>query len=250
MTQPTTASIPSNTQLSLPKANTIDHTNPDSITRFLSGIASAFTSTTLTRAFLTETDNTPPPYPSPLLNKARILRHFSPGITSAARDNAILLEAGDYSALAVWETTKYTGVPFAHQLQTVGKIRGEWRDRVHELKVKYLGTRRNENGEEILNPHYHLGFLVRNPEVPPVTGAISAVTRPMLEEAVREGVPVWLEATYEHAVAIYEHYGFRTVEVVTVGAGSRNTEGWPEEGGSGTKGWAMIFDAHLRGEVD
>lgn len=240
---------PSDTPSPPPKANVIDHTNPETFNRFLSGIATAFANSALSRAFTTEIDNTPPPYPSPTINKDRILRHFTPGITNLASENAILLEAGDFSALAVWETTKYTGLPFAQQQSVIGPIRAAWREKVAALKAKHIGMIKSSDGRDTLKPHYHLGFLVRNPEVSTVPGAISAVIKPILADAVKEGVPVWLEATYDHAVAVYEHYGFRVVEVVTVGAGKRNSEGWPEEGGSGTRGWAMIFDGHLRDQV-
>lgn len=112
-----------------------------------------------------------------------------------------------------------------------------------------MRTTHGENGEETqeIKPFYHLGFLVRNPTVQTVPGAISAVMRPWLKRAEDEGVPVWLEATYEHAVEVYQHYGFRLVEIVRIGVGSRSEEGWPEEGGKGTCGYCMIYDGHLRG---
>lgn len=233
--------------LSPPIAKRVTFTDPATATRFLSGIASGFVDTYLTRAFITEMDDTPSPYPSPLVDQARVYKHFAPFITSAVENNAILLEAGNFSALAVWETTTFTGKPITSQeMSSVGPIRRAWRTAVPAIKEKYLGTRIDEEGNKVLKPHYHLGFLARNPEVPGVPGAISAVVKPMLQEAVKEGVPVWLEATYEHAVAVYTNYGFRVVEIVTVGQGSRDSLGWPEEGGSGVKGWMMIYDGHLR----
>lgn len=231
----------------LPIANRVDLTDPTTSHRFQSGIASAFIDSRLSIAFISEIDSTPPPYPSPSIDRARMLHHLGPGVTGAAEGNAVLLEAGDFSALAVWETPSFTGQPFASQHSpNIGPIRGSWRRIVREAKIKYLGTRINEQGEEVLNPHYHLDFLVRNPEVPRVPGAISAVIKPMLQEAVKEGVPAYLQATYEHAVEVYESYGFRVVEVVTVGEGKRSASGWPEEGGPGVKGWMMLFDGHLR----
>lgn len=232
------------------KASIVDYTDSAAFNRVLSGIASAFTSARLSIAFMTEIDGTPPPYPSPSIDQARVLRHLSPGITNTASHNAIILEAGDFSAIAIWETTTYTGEPFTAQLQDVGPLRGDWRRKVNDLKTLHLGTKIDKEGNKVLNPHYHLGFLVRNPEVPYVPDAISAVIKPMLQQAIREGVPVWLEATYEHAVEVYEHYGFRIVEVVTIGKGSRNELGWPENGGRGTKAWTMILDGHLSGSAD
>lgn len=251
MENSTSPNLPKKEPLSLPSATVVDFTDPAASARFISGIASAFIDTRLSIAFIAEIDDTPPPYPSPLIDHARMSRHLTPGITNAAQDNAILLEAGGFSALAVWETTTYSGQPFTNQvLIDIGPIRGFWRKRVNELKAQYLGTKVDEQGTKVLNPHYHLGFLVRNPEVPHVPGAISAVVKPMLREAVKEGVPVWLEATYEHAVDVYLSFGFRVVEVVMVGQGKRNRLGWPEDGGSGVKAWMMIYDGHLRGDAE
>ncbi|KAK5071868.1 hypothetical protein LTR64_004353 [Lithohypha guttulata] len=229
------------------QVNHIDLNDEPSLTRFLNGIAAAFTNTHLSRAFITEIDNTPPPYPSPTINTSRLRRHLSPGITDGARSGAELVEAENFSALAVWETTTYRGVPFSETMRDVGPIREEWRRKIRELKERYIGMKRKEeDGTEGFKPFYHLGFLCRNPEEVNVQGAISAVVRPWLRRAEEEGVPVWLEATYERAVEVYEHFGFRLVEVVTVGEGARNAEGWPEEGGAGVNGYAMIYDAHLR----
>lgn len=233
---------------SVPKVTLVDYTDPTTFNRLLSGIASAFISTPISRAFITEIDNTPPPYPSPSFNKVRLLQHITPGITTSASQDAVLVESGDFSAIAVWETTTYKGVPFSAQFKNVGPLRQAWRDRVGHLKSIHIGTRVNDAGETVIKPHYHLSFLVRNPEVPHVPGAVRAVVQPFLDEAVKEGVPVWLEATYEHAVEVYEHFGFRTIEIVKIGVGTRNVEGWPEEGGSGARGWTMIYDPHLRGQ--
>ena len=100
--------------------------------------------------------------------------------------------------------------------------------------------------ERKLKPHWHLNFLARDPAKANIRGAISAVMLPFLERAREEGVPVWLEATYPHAVAIYEHYGFRVCEEVVVGAGKVGPDGWPKEGGEGVRAWGMIFDGHLQ----
>lgn len=216
-----------------------------SLDRFLDGIAAAFHDTRLSRAFITEIDDTPPPYPSPTFNIPRIRRHIGPGITDAFAAGAELVEAGDYSALAVWETTAYRGKPFSETLRNVGPVREQWRMQIRVLKEKHIGF---ESGTKQLKPFYYLGFLVRNPEVEKVPGALSAVMKPWLQRAEAENVPVWLEATMERAVQIYEHYGFRLVETVRVGEGLRSAEGWPEEGGRGVCGYAMIYDQHLRAD--
>ncbi|KAK5086153.1 hypothetical protein LTR70_010388 [Exophiala xenobiotica] len=239
MAQPSTEQAPL-------KVNSIDPDHEPSMNRFLDGIAASFSNTMLSRAFITEIDNTPPPYPSPSINGPRIRRHLTPGITDGAHSGAELVEAGDFSALALWETTSYRGVPFTDSLRNVGPIRGEWRTKVRQCKEKYIGLETKGDGKEDFKPFYHLGFLARNPDQKAVPGAISAVVKPWLKRAEEEGVPVWLEATYEHAVDVYKNWGFRLVETIRIGEGSRSAEGWPEEGGEGVCGYAMIYDAHLK----
>ena len=231
---------------STPKVSYIPKNDQAALDKFLDGMATAFSSTPLSRAFITEIDDTPPPYSASTVTPARIREHIAPGITDGFRDGAELVEAGDYSALAVWETTEYRGKPFTEQATNVGLVREHWRRTVSELKSKYIGKEVKEDGSEDYKPFYHLGFIVRNPTVPNVPGSISAVMRPWLKRAEEEGVPVWLEATYEHAVDVYKHFGFRLVETVTVGEGCRSSEGFPEEGGPGVFAYAMIYDKHLK----
>lgn len=236
---------PSNEQTPL-KVNPIDPNDETSMNRFFDGIAASFTNTMLSRAFITEVDNTPPPYPSPSINTTRIRRHITPGITDGAHSGAELVEAGDFSALALWETTAYKGAPFTDSMRNVGPIREEWRAKIRQCKEKHIGLETKEDGKQDFRPFYHLGFLARNPDQTSVPGAITAVVKPWLRRAEEEGVPVWLEATYEHAVDVYTHWGFRLVEVVRIGQGARNADGWPEEGGAGVCGYAMIYDGHLK----
>lgn len=225
----------------------IDPNDEPSLNRFLDGMAAGFANAALSRAFITEIDNTPPPYPSPAFNVPRVRRHIAQGITDSAHHGAELVEAGDFSALAVWETTSYRGVPFSERMRNIGPVREEWRTKVQAMKEKYIGTSTSAAGVQELKPFYHLGFLARNPlQENSVKGAISAVIRPWLERAEKEGVPIWLEATYDHAVDVYKHYGFRLVETLKIAVGSRNAVGWPEEGGEGVCGYCMIYDRHLR----
>lgn len=229
------------------EAKQINVDDEASLNHFLDGMAAGFANAALSRAFICEIDNTPPPYPSPTFNAARVRRHLSQGITDGARRGSELVEAGNFSSLAVWETTSYKGLPFSETLKNIGPIREEWRTKIKELKEKHIGTVTKEDGTTELNPFYHLGFLARNPlQTENVKGAISAVVKPWLERAEKEGVPVWLEATYSHAVEVYQHYGFRLVEEIRIGVGKRNALGWPEDGGEGVCGYGMIYDPRSR----
>lgn len=230
----------------LPAAKPVAPPGTDEFEQFLTVLAATFEHTEMTFMFLTEVDNTPPPYPSTSIDRGRIRRYIEPGIRSIAENGGILLQAGDMSAVAVWEPPGFRGKAFSDQVITAGPIRRHWTEAVRALKEEYLGIKLPETGAVTLRPHYHLGFLGRNPDIPSVPGAISALVKPFLDQARQEGVPAWLEATDAYAVSIYEHYGFRLVKKVIIGAGKRNPQGWPEEGGAGVPGHPMIFDSHLQ----
>jgi hypothetical protein len=201
------------------------------IERVIDVITASFTRVPLSNTFLIEIDGTPPPYPSPSIDLARRRRHFADGIRSGYESGSTCLQAGDWSAVAIWEAPDFKGKPFTH-MGSAGPIRNAWRDRVQAAKEKYLQGK----------PFWHLAFLARNPHGPAVAGAISALVKPVLEKAKAEGVPVWLEAVDERGVAIYTHWGFELVDHVVVGAGTHGTHGWPEEGGPGVSGYCMIFN--------
>jgi hypothetical protein len=76
-----------------------------------------------------------------------------------------------------------------------------------------------------------------------LTGAVRALVSPFLDRARAEKVPVWLEATNEHARDVYAHLGFTFVEEFRSGKGVVNSEGWVQENGEGEGVviYAMIF---------
>jgi hypothetical protein len=176
-----------------------------------------------------------------------------------AEQNAILTEAGDWAAVASWEPPLYSGPPFSRAKSNPGPILSEWRVAVARMRAQYVGYAEEgapgpgpEKGapqEEVrkLKSHYHLSFLARVPGREHVEGAVSAVMLPFLARAREEGVPVWLEATYPHAVAVYQHYGFQICEEVTIGVGRVGADGWPREGGPGVKAWGMLWDGQSVG---
>jgi hypothetical protein len=187
------------------------------------------------------------------------MQHFGRGIrdsvsnpASTAHHNAILTESGDWAAVASWEPPAYTGPPFSQTKPNPGPLLSEWRAAVARMRAQYVGCAdesapdgpglEETTEERKLKPHYHLSFLARVPGREDVKGAIGAVVLPFLAKAREEGLPVWLEAAYPHAVAVYEHYGFRVCEEVTVGVGNVGADGWPKEGGEGIKAWGMLWD--------
>ena len=196
------------------------------VARFTDIISTSFHAVPLTNAFIVEIDNTPPPYPSPLIDFDRRRRHFATGIQEGADAGAHLIEAGDWSAIASWESPDFNGKPFA-LTGSSGGLRREWKERIAKIKPE---------------KHWHLQFLARNPDIPPVAGSITAVVQPFLDRAKADNVPAWLEAVDERSVKVYEHFGFRLVEKITLGKGKVNSLGWPEEGGEGVSGYCMIKD--------
>ena len=233
-------------------ARQVDGSQPLEVDRAIGIINAAFSTTALTTSFICEIDNTPSPYPSPaVIDAARRRKHFHSGIHEIARAGAVILEAGEWSAVALWEPPGFQGKPFSElKRETLGPIRSEWRDAIKRAKAAHLGFADSSETKDALDPRarfrpfYHLSFLARNPDKPSVHGAISAIIEPYLEKARVEHVPAWLEATTPHAVAIYEHFGFHVVEEVTSGAGHRDENGWPQEGGPGVIAWCMIYDSH------
>ncbi|KIW32761.1 uncharacterized protein PV07_04285 [Cladophialophora immunda] len=110
------------------------------MSNFISIITAAFSSTALTTAFIVDIDGTPPPYPSPLIDAARRERHFSRGILESAASGAELVQAGDWSAIALWETPTYEGKPFIDSKAQPGPLLSEWRGRVKAAKAKHLAV--------------------------------------------------------------------------------------------------------------
>jgi hypothetical protein len=73
-------------------------------------------------------------------------------------------------------------------------------------------------------------------------GAIRAVVDPYLHRARADAVPVWLEATTQHAVDIYIHFGFRLVETIRVSEGTANSRGDLVENGEGFLVYGLIYE--------
>lgn len=233
------------------------------MTHFIDIITAAFASTALTTSFIVDADKTPPPYPSALIDTSRRHRHFSQGIQDSAISDAELVQAGDWSAIALWEPPCFEGKAFIDSKARPGVLLSEWRARVKAAKEKHLSipsnpstdsesaTSSNSDSETApqLRPFYHLSFLARNPSSPRVAGSINAVMAPFLARARAEGVPAWLEATTPQAVKVYLHFGFRVVEEIVLGKGKVDAQGWPavDSNADGVTAWAMVYDPHLKG---
>lgn len=192
---------------------------------------------------------------------------------SAVAENSRLLPAGQLGKPAPrkgnakgvgWRT-----IAAAHGSGAVGPVKKEWKAIVRRGKEKHIGLANPMSGASqtspdpsstisphdrhhhqrhhhhvlpSLNPHYHLDFLARNPNSSKVPGAVSAVVKPLLARARREGRSVWLETSSAEVVSMYEYFGFRTVEEVMVGASKGARDGRLREDGKGIKAWLMLVD--------
>lgn len=243
---------------------------------FISLLSNSYLTTPLTTAFITEIDQTPPTSsPSDVMTPERLTKHFTLGITAAARSNVVLVESGNFTAAALWEPPDFCGIPPSQARRNPGPILQEWRSAARTLKAKYLSlpdtgphsydqpaapsqssgapsedpypTDFNKDIDFETRPFYHLAMIARDPKVDDAKSfeAFKACMDYFLKKAKEEEVPVWLETANESAKTEYENMGFRVCEEVIIGKGRVNAKGWPTKGGEGVKTWAMIWDEHL-----
>jgi hypothetical protein len=71
--------------------------------------------------------------------------------------------------------------------------------------------------------------------------------QPFLTRAHQENVPCWLEATSQHAVDVYTHFGWKIVGDVRIGEGKVGQHGWIKKGDVeeellGIRVWGMIIE--------
>ncbi|KAM7206120.1 hypothetical protein V8F20_002902 [Naviculisporaceae sp. PSN 640] len=232
-------------------ATIVPLTDLPTLTKCLTTLSSAFSVVPCTNAFAAESNQTVHAYVTKTI------------LESIQCHGGVLLQAGDASAVALWEvptpvtgSTTDSGPSRNHDninssdSPSTGDIsmKQEWKTLVRAAKIQYIGVVDSpastlKTGVAVIKPHYHLDFLARNPEVyPKVQGAISAVVRPYLSLAKKEGRNVWLEATSLDVVPLYEYYGFKVVEEILVGKGKVDGKGRLEEGGEGVKARLMVMD--------
>src|SRR5262249_54527043 len=116
-------------------------TSPDKafLDTFISLLSRSYLTTPLTTAFITEIDGTPPTANiSDVMNPERLTKHFTLGITAAARSNVVLIESGNFTAAALWEPPASCAIPPPKARRNPGPILQEWRGAARKLKAKYL----------------------------------------------------------------------------------------------------------------
>ena len=236
--------------LELPPFTHVDPADEKSIAKCTETIGVALGPEPICIALILDIDGLPPGTPRDAVTRDRLCSHFADKVQRNTKAGAIAAQAGNFSAVAIWEPPNFSVKNEPNNRQC--SLLEEWKVRIAKVEAEHLGERKDgvivrdpTTGHAKLRPYWHLNYLVRNAEIPSVPGAISAVVRPFLERARQDGVPVWLEASTLYSASIYEHYGFRMIEKVTIGAGRYGADGWPMLGGEGVSAWAMIYDKHL-----
>lgn len=72
-------------------------------------------------------------------------------------------------------------------------------------------------------------------------GLCSAIMRSFQEMAARDQLPIWLEATTEKSMNLYQNLGWEVVGEGLLGEGKANADGIRCKGGEGVKIWGMIW---------
>lgn len=144
-------------------------------------------------------------------------------------NNTLILEADDFAAVAVWIPPEWDYYPYPDPIDPNLRFA---EDAFHQCAEKFFKG----------GPFWHLTMLAKDPLRPEVKGATSKVMKPVLEDAKRRNIPAALECIDERAREIYEYYGFKTYEIITVGAGKCNPQGYEEKGGQGIKVYYMIYN--------
>lgn len=248
----------------------------DWLDKFISLLSRSYITTPLTTAFITEIDATPSSATrSEVITPERLTKHFTLGITAAARSNVVLAESGDFTAAALWEPPDFCGIPPSQARRNPGPILQEWRKAARDLKAKYLSVPDqgphsydqpaapsqssgapsedpypadfNKDIDYETRPFYHLAMLAKDPEknAKESFAAVVAVFDVFLNKAKEESVPVYLETALEESKKEYEELGFKVAEEVVIGKGRVDSTGWPKEGGEGVRTWALLYDQHL-----
>lgn len=225
-----------------PTVNVVPNDDQEQLDKVTAVITSAFVNTPISLSIIRSVDKAKHGLFQDISFERRF-QHFRPQVEDYAKSNATILEAGDWSAVAIWYTPSH--VSEGHKPGT--ELVRDYLKGCDEAIQRHLREPASELPQ--IRPFYHLEFIARNPDMSSVPGAVSAVIVPFLDRARRENVPVWLEAATQKAVKIYEHYGFRIVEEIRVGVGEYDIDGSNKPGGRGVSVFAMIYDAHLRRNI-
>lgn len=192
-------------------------------------VGAAFAGDAINRAVVLQIDSLPSD--AEISNERRV-EHFLPNIRKRSASGVLLVEAGDWAAVAAWVPPGVEVPP--RDLNTLCPLILEYMEKFSAVEKRHLGDRQ----------HWYLWVIARDPERKE-PGVIRAVMEPYLQKAQEQGLPVWLEATNEHARDVYAYFGFKVVEEVVIGKGSIDENGNLVEGGKGVVIYGMIKEPSL-----
>ena len=153
-------------------------------------------------------------------NYARIQRKTANG--------AIMVEAGDFAAVACWEPPACTLRMEADDGDLLFPAFAQ-RPIMHGFARQSATWRRNAvRGRD----YWHLSLMARDPQRRDVKGAVRSVLEAGIWWAELEGRPIWLEAGNQRAREIYAAFGFKELGVTWHG----------REGGVQVPIWMMIWE--------
>ncbi|KAL2414150.1 hypothetical protein ABEF95_004986 [Exophiala dermatitidis] len=194
------------------------------ITRFAEVIAAAFANDALNRYIYLGRESRPD-HPK-FNNFQERVQYWVSLIRRRFEAGGILLHTYDWAAVALWLRP---GVKKPRPSGTISEGAAEYTEKFEAMKKKYLGDQ----------PYWYLNLIGRAPGRSEKS-AIRNLVEPFMQKARQENIPVWLEATNEHARDVYAYFGFRVAEEVRIGQGVVNAEGFAEPGGEGVRVWGMV----------
>ncbi|OAP62385.1 hypothetical protein AYL99_04588 [Fonsecaea erecta] len=217
---------------------TLDHTTgtvseEQDLHKFAQVIAAAFSNDALNR-YLSMGRESHPDHPK-LANLDHRVQYWLPHIKTRFENGGILIHTFDWAGVALWLPPGIEKPVTNSAAASPGAV--EYRTKFDALKKKYLGDR----------AYWYLNLIARSP-TRSEKGAIRNLVDPFLKKAQEQNMPVWLEATNQHAREVYTHLGFKTVAHVRIGEGIVNAEGWAQQDGEGVLVYGML--AGLQREDD
>lgn len=203
-------------------------------------IAHGFSTAVITIRAIIETDaNNAISTTRSTVTQKRLEEHFAPSTYALTRDGAIIAEAGDWAAAALWEPSGFSlkSPPMNHNGSRAGPS-GPTIDEFWETSTR---IKRKCLGDKVVDEarYWHLSRIARA-KGRNEKGAVSAIILPFLEKAKLESVPVWLESTAKNARDMYSHFGFEVVDEIVIGCGRLDAHGEENDNGEGIKSWAMV----------
>lgn len=188
--------------------------------------------------------------------------YFVTLMTAAAMNDAVFDEAwisgpsedrlAPPTCSAVWvlpgrkidSLKSYTSSSMFHMLFKVGftGIKRMLVDfQVHANRAKKKGLGKNDGSGQLVQAYY-LFFISTASEARGQGLGGKLITR--FQDEVRnegKGTPIWLEATTEGSMRLYERCGFEHVTDWRLGEGIVDKDGEATKGGEGVKLWAMVW---------